>query len=132
MDSTAISSIHISQVSFDATQHTNEFGYRTGWIELVNNSDEAICLRADCWSISNDRAIAALYFIRNDVVIKANGNIIVWCDNLNAVQANLHTNFKLNKENGRVELYHINEKQDFERVDFLDYKEVVKTIATVE
>lgn len=120
-DKTAISSIKINRVSFDTKNNKNEFGYKSGWIELVNNSDKNICLKADHWSISNDSLNPALYVIRKDMVIFRNKSVIIWCDKLNAVQKDLHSNFILKPESGSVGLYFYDSKESVTRIDHLNY-----------
>lgn len=126
-DKTAISSIKINRISFDTRNNKNEFGYKSGWIELVNNSDKSICLQADHWCISNDSYNPTLYVIRKDLFIYPNKSLIIWCDKLNAIQKDLHSNFALNSKSGSVGLYYIDSKESVKRIDLLNYIEQHKT-----
>lgn len=131
IDSTTINAIQINQVSFDDAPYKNEFGYKSGWIELVNTADKDIYLQDGCWSISNDSLNPALYIIRKNIVIAPHGKFLIWCDKLNAVQTDVHTNFKLKSRHGQVSIYHINLKQTYQCVDRKHYNKQERVLSMV-
>ncbi len=121
LDSVTVKSIKINSVSATANQFKNEFGYNSGWIELENTADQTICLQDGKWSISNDLKNVSLYSFKKNITIASHSKIVIWCDKLNVVQTDIHSNFKLNPQVGEIRLYHFDDDHNHKCVDSFRY-----------
>ena len=80
---------------------TDGNGEYDDWIELYNNSDQAVDLSG--WFLSDDGAKPAKWKFPEAVVLPAKGYLVVWADE-DGSQSGLHTNFKLSANGETVYL----------------------------
>lgn len=80
---------------------TDEAGEFEDWIELYNNSDQAINLNQ--FTITDTKTSPALFSLP-DTLIPARAFVLIWADN-NGAQGQLHANFKLSKSGEYVGLF---------------------------
>ena len=72
----------------------NEFGKQADWIEIYNNEDQDINLGAHKWYLSDNPKRPRKFRLPKQI-IKAKSTLVVWCDDINRVKNEIHTNFKL-------------------------------------
>ncbi|MBK8498535.1 MAG: lamin tail domain-containing protein [Flavobacteriales bacterium] len=78
---------------------TDSFGQREDWIELYNTSGSVVDISG--WYISDSQTNNTKYQFEPGTTIAANGRLMVWCSNRNAVAGgNPHPNFKLTQCEG--------------------------------
>jgi hypothetical protein len=83
-------------------QFTDNFGVYEDWIELYNNSSQAVNLGG--WSLTDNPANADKWVFAAGVNIPANGFLRVWCSGRDTViGVSYHTNFKLTQTKGTPE-----------------------------
>jgi hypothetical protein len=70
----------------------DDFGERSDWIELYNNSEESIDLGS--WYLSDDES-NTLKWIFPDTTIAPHGFILIFCSGRDTLSGFLHSNFKL-------------------------------------
>lgn len=80
----------------------DEAGEYPDWIELVNLSNQPVAL--DGLYLTNDPAQPTLYPIPDGIVIPPQGFVVFYADD-DALQSDLHTNFKLSALYGEVALF---------------------------
>ncbi len=76
-----------------ATDEEGEYG---DWIELYNNSSEAVDLSG--WHLSDEENRLDRWTFPSGTVIAANGTLIVWADDKEDLTTGLHANFKLSAD----------------------------------
>ncbi len=84
---------------------TDPNGGHADWIELYNKTSSDIEL--DQYYLTNNWQIKKQWRFPENTVIKANEYLIIWADR-DIDEEGLHTNFKLNKENGYLGLSYEN------------------------
>lgn len=72
----------------------NEFGKQADWIEIYNNGDQDINLGDHKWYLSDNPKRPKKFKLPKQI-IKAKSTLVVWCDDINRVKKEIHTNFKL-------------------------------------
>ena len=77
----------------------DEFDESDDWVELYNNSGQAIDLSN--YYLSDDATELDKWQIPSGISIASNGYLIIWTDK-DDEQGDLHTNFKLNKEGEQI------------------------------
>jgi hypothetical protein len=102
--------------------HENEFGKKTDWIEIYNNSEEEIDLGQGKWYLT-DNVKRPKKFKLPAITIKANNSVIVWCDDANRVKKEIHTNFKLSSYGETLMLSYKNDKEII-TIDTVSYEPV--------
>ncbi len=92
------------------------------WIELYNNTGEAISLEG--YYLSDDKDFRKHWAFPAGTIIPANDYLIIWADR-DLDETGLHTNFKLKKSQGDLFLIY----EDFTIIDSLSYGPQEKNIA---
>jgi hypothetical protein len=116
-------SIPILINEFVATGSTlqNGFGTAEDWIEIYNNSDTIFVAKAGEWFVTDDTTRPNKY-IMPDFTIEPRGFLIVFCDNLNRVANNIHTNFGLSASGEDIGIYYKpTGTSEFIQIDALKY-----------
>lgn len=85
----------------------NPKGDYADWVELYNNTNQAISLAGAY--ISDDKSFPKKYTLSANAIIPANGYLIVWCDDdsTNTTDVQPHTNFKLSNNGEAVILTNV-------------------------
>jgi len=116
-------SIPILINEFVATGSTlqNGFGSAEDWIEIYNNSDTVFVAKAGEWFVTDDTTRPNKYRMP-DFTIEPRGFLIVFCDNLNRVADNIHTNFGLSASGEDIGIYYRPTRtSEFIQIDALTY-----------
>ncbi len=79
----------------------NEFGDSTDWVEIYNPNSDPFTLNAFEWSLSDADQD---YQLPETFTIPGNGHLIFWCDGLDTIATQIHTNFKLTGQGDEVTL----------------------------
>ena len=82
----------------------NEFNQEADWVELYNPSEKEFKIGHGHVSITDDPAEPGKYFLP-EIVVPAHGHIVVWCDGLNTVNRDIHSNFKLSANGEEICLF---------------------------
>ncbi|PHR47727.1 MAG: hypothetical protein COA32_07165 [Fluviicola sp.] len=89
------------------------------WVELYNPNDTAVNING--YYLTDEASKPTKYAINNDLIIPANGHLIIWCDNESEQGLN-HTNFGLNKFGDFIGL--VSSSEDF--VDSLSFEAIYR------
>ncbi|MFV0573282.1 MAG: CotH kinase family protein [Xanthomarina gelatinilytica] len=87
------------------------------WIELYNNSSQDITLNHHFY-LSNDKDFLKKWYFKEDIVIPANGYVIVWADK-DVNHSGPHSNFKIGASGGELFLAY----EDLTILDSVQYEE---------
>lgn len=102
------SSLFINELVVKGSANNNEFGSPEDWIEIYNSADTTVNMIAGEWFITDDVSGNALQYALPTISIPANGYLLIWCDGLDTVANEIHTNFKLGADGERVGLFYLN------------------------
>lgn len=80
--------------SSNGDTYRDEYQEFDDWIELYNPNDTAVNING--YYLTDEPSKPTKYAINNDLMIPANGHVVIWCDNQNDQGLN-HTNFNLDK-----------------------------------
>ena len=80
----------------------DEEGLFGDWIELYNNSNQAVDLSG--WSVSDEESNLKRWLFPDNTVIEANSTLIIWADKKDLTMPSLHANFKLDADGENVYL----------------------------
>lgn len=81
------------QASNFSTIADSDFSVYSDWIEIYNDSDEAIDIGG--YYLTDDLQNNEKWQIPSNTYIPGNGYLIFWCDNQDVILNEFHTNFKL-------------------------------------
>lgn len=95
--------IVINELAYRA-EIENEYGKESDWIELYNNSTEAVLINAGDLVLS-DNPSQENKFPLPQIEIPAKGYCIIWCDGEDQLDGDLHANFKLSSKGESVSLF---------------------------
>ena len=87
------------------------------WIELYNNTSLNISMDQKFY-LSDDKEFPKKWHFEEDVIIPANGYLIIWADR-DLDQVGIHTNFKLNSSEGDLLLTY----EDLTELQYISYEE---------
>lgn len=85
--------------------NANEFGTTSDWLEIYNPADTTFNLRAGQWYASDDLTTPRKYALPA-LSIPGHGFLVIWCDGLDTVATQVHTNFSLSSAGEDVLLYY--------------------------
>lgn len=100
--------LKINEFVVKGATDTNEFGTAEDWIEIYNNSDSLYNLEPGKWYLTDDVTGAPLKFTLPATNIPARSYLVVWCDDLDTIATQIHTNFKLGAGGEHVGLFYEN------------------------
>lgn len=102
-----ITPIRINEVSAANNVNVNDYYKKDDWIELYNTTDEDIDLEG--MYLTDKRSVPHKYQIERDpdcpatsTIIPAHGYKIIWCSKREQISGELHANFKLDNEDGKM------------------------------
>jgi hypothetical protein len=96
----------------------NEFGDKSDWIELYNNTESEILLKDGDWSISDNPAKSDKFMLP-ECTIPSNGHLLIWCDKSKETGDDIHASFKIFSKGETLILYHKGDVSDEIQIDSL-------------
>lgn len=104
MQQQGITPIRINEVSAGNAVDVNDYYKKDDWVELYNTTDQDIDL--DGMYMTDKKSVPHKYQITktktNNTIIPAHGYKIVWCSKREEIGSELHANFKLDNEDGKM------------------------------
>lgn len=91
----------------------NEFGTAEDWFEIYNPNDAEVVMEAGRWFVSDAGPSNPTKYQMPQVTIPAKGFLVVWCDNMNTVQTQIHTNFALSAAGEHLVIYYSGPDAEF-------------------
>jgi len=86
--------------------NVNEFDTAEDWFEIYNPGASAIDLEEGDWFVSDGGPASPTKFALPAMRIPAHGFVVIWCDNLNTVAEQVHTNFALSSAGEHLVIYY--------------------------
>ncbi len=77
------------------SEQLNEYAENADWFEIYNASDKIAELKKGSWFFSDDTTQLDKWVLPIDTTIEAGGFLIIWCDDNNKCETEIHTSFKL-------------------------------------
>lgn len=87
--------IFINEFVAKGSANSNEFGTQEDWIELYNPAPRTLYIPPNTLFATDDANGEPLKYALPSVSIPARGFLLLWCDDLDTVATEIHTNFKL-------------------------------------
>ena len=105
-----ITPIRINEVSAANSIYVNDYFKKNDWIELYNTTDGDIDIKGMNIYLVTDKSKNEKrhdYQVPSDnvtlnTIVPAHGYKVIWCDKLDIIGADIHTNFKLETKGGEV------------------------------
>lgn len=98
--------LYINEFVATGSVNLNEFGTAEDWMEIYNPSASAVMLAADRWYVSDAGPTQPMKYALPEVTVPAHGHLLIWCDNLNTVATQIHTNFGLSSQGEHLVLFY--------------------------
>ena len=113
-----ITPVRINEVSAANSIYVNDYFKKNDWIELYNTTDEDIDIKGMEIILVTDKSKQPKrheFQVPSDnvtlnTIIPAHSYKVIWCDKLDIIGADIHTNFKLETKGGDVIIIHENYK----------------------
>jgi hypothetical protein len=115
----------INSFSAAGSQKENEFGNAEDWIELFNTTGNTLTLESGKWFLTDDVESKPAKFELPELTIEPYGSLIIWCDKMNTVEDDIHTNFKLSSSGEKIGLFYFT-GSDYAAIDICSYCSVKK------
>jgi len=87
--------LKVNEFVATGSQNVNEFGTAEDWFEIYNPNNAALLLEAGKWFVTDAGPGNPTKYELPEVSIPARGFLVIWCDGLNTVETQIHTNFAL-------------------------------------
>ena len=105
-----ITPVRINEVSAANSIYINDYFKKNDWIELYNTTDADIDIKGMTISLITDKSKTEKLHdyqvptnnVKLNTIIPAHGYKVVWCDKLDIIGPDIHTNFKLETKGGEV------------------------------
>ncbi len=117
--------IIINSFSAAGSQKQNEFGNTEDWIELFNTAGDTLNLESGKWFLTDDIDSKPAKFELPKITIEPYASLIIWCDKMNTVEDDIHTNFKLSSSGEKIGLFYFTGSA-YSVIDFCSYCSVRK------
>lgn len=98
--------LFINEFVARGSQQANEFGTFEDWIEIFNPSFSEVTLQAGKWFVSDGGPSNPDKYALPEVTIPARGFLVIWCDGLDIVETQIHTNFSLSAAGEHIVIYY--------------------------
>jgi len=112
--------IIINDFAASGSEIENEFGNNQDWIELLNTTPNTLQLEAGKWFITDNYDQNPRKYALPELTLTPHQHLIIWCDNMNTVEDNIHTNFKLASAGEKLGLFYNNKGNDI-AIDLCNY-----------
>jgi hypothetical protein len=97
----------INEIVSNGSTDLNEFGSPEDWIELYNPGNQPVVIQENEWYVTDAVGTDDLQYALPTLTIEAKGFLIIWCDDMDTVAAQIHSNFKLSSSGETVGLVRI-------------------------
>lgn len=87
--------LRVNEFVTTGSQNVNEFGTAEDWFEIYNPNNAALLLEAGKWFVTDAGPGNPTKYELPELTIPARGFLVIWCDGLNTVETQVHTNFAL-------------------------------------
>ncbi len=114
--------LRIVELAAKGTEETNEFGSKADWVKIENTGNSTIRLSKYKIYITDD-VNSLTKFRLEKKNIDPNSSIMIWCDDLDVIRDQIHTNFKLSSKGETISLT-IQLGSQIEIIDQVTYEEV--------
>ncbi len=115
----------IHDYSANGSVKENEFGNAEDWLELFNTTGNTLKLEEGKWFLTDDAAHNPAKFELPELTIEPYGKVIIWCDDMNTVEDDIHANFKLSSSGEKVGLFYFT-GSDYSAIDICSFCTVKK------
>lgn len=120
--------LKINEFVATGSQHINEFGSAEDWFEIFNPNNAPLLLEGGKWYVSDGGPSNPTKYVLPEITIPARGFLVIWCDNMNTVQQQIHTNFALSA-GGEHLIIHFDD--GIQSIDIDDYAYPQQTVPAV-
>ncbi len=98
--------LKVNELVAAGSTNINEFGTAEDWFEIYNTLPEPFTLRSGNWFVSDAGPSTPTKYQLPEVTIPGNGHLVIWCDNLNTVATQIHSNFALSSAGEHLVIYY--------------------------
>lgn len=88
------------------SQNMNEFGSAEDWIEIYNPDHAEVHFAPGRWYVSDGGPSNPAKYALPELTIPAHGHLVIWCDNRNVVETQVHANFALSSAGEHLVIYY--------------------------
>ena len=113
-------SLLINELVAKGSVNVNEFGNESDWFEIYNPGSEPVTIEPEKWYVT-DNLTSPLKYALPGLTIPSGGFLVLWCDTLNMVATQIHTNFGLSASGEDLGLFFLNENDSLIQVDAFSY-----------
>jgi len=110
--------LKINEYVSTGSQNVNEFGNTEDWFEIHNPNNVDLLLEAGRWWVTDGGPSNPTKYQLPEVTIPARGFLVIWCDNENTVQQQIHTNFALSAAGEHLLIHYDDGTQAFTVDDY--------------
>lgn len=105
--------LKVNEFVASGSQNVNEFGTTEDWFEIYNPNNAELILEAGKWFVTDGGPGDPTKYELPEVTIPARGFLVIWCDGLNTVETQIHTNFSLSAAGEHLLLHYASEGEAF-------------------
>lgn len=122
--------LRVNEFVATGSQNVNEFGSAEDWFEIYNPNDADLLLEAGKWFVTDGGPSNPKKYELPEVTIAARGFLVIWCDNMNTVQQQIHTNFALSASGEHILIHYDDGVQAFDVDDHAYPPQTVPAVST--
>jgi hypothetical protein len=122
--------LKVNEFVATGSQNVNEFGSAEDWFEIYNPNDQDLLLEAGKWFVTDGGPSNPKKYELPEVTIPALGFLVIWCDNQNTVQEQIHTNFALSASGEHLLIHYDDGVQAFDVDDYAYPPQTVPAVST--
>jgi hypothetical protein len=98
--------LKVNEFVSTGSENVNEFGNTEDWFEIYNPNSVDLVMEAGRWWVSDAGPSNPTKYQMPEVTIPAFGFLVIWCDNEDTVQEQIHTNFALSAAGEHLVIYY--------------------------
>lgn len=113
--------IVINEFVAKGSLNANEYGSTEDWIEIYNPNNFEAVLDSSKWFITDAGSSNPEKYELPYLTIPPKGFLVIWCDGMNVVDTQIHTNFNLSASGEHILIYYKKSSSEGIIIDNYDY-----------
>jgi hypothetical protein len=110
--------LKLNEFVASGSQNVNEFGTAEDWFEIYNPNNQELVLEEGKWFVTDGGPSTPMKYQLPALTIPARGFLLIWCDGLNTVATQVHTNFALSSAGEHLLIHYKSDEEEFTVDDY--------------
>ncbi len=96
----------INEVMASGAMRTNDLGHTSDWLEVHNPGSRDVLFKAGQWYVTDKGPGDTDPYELPEMIVPAGGHVLIWCDGLDVIANEAHTDFRIASSGEHLALLH--------------------------